>query len=277
MAAVAPVLTNKSVPVPSVEVYFSSLGTGSPTTITVYRLADGVTEVVRTANMAPATTAFTVTDYEVPFGVVSTYFCEVFNAAGTSLGVSPTATTTVDSDSVWIHDPLDLSNILVVTPYASSASLGQDSFSNIERGYSFNSSSVIGKKKPILQFYGEKAIQGLGFDIITSTNVAFDAVSNLLSVAPVAIRTPVRFYNLPRVLYGVLQGSQEPLTWHLSTSDEPITRWALTVDETEAPGIDLVFSYYTYSYWQSRYATYTLANTAYGTGTYIDAVRNPPA
>jgi hypothetical protein len=277
MASVAPVLTNKSVPVPSVEIYFSSLGTGSPTTITVYRLADGETEIVRTANRAPATTAFTVVDYEVPFGVVVTYFSEVFNAAGTSLGLSSTVTTTVDSDSVWIHDPLDLSNILVVTPYSSDASLGQDSFSQIERGYSFNSSNVIGKKKPIIQFYGEKAIQGLNFEVITSTNVAFDALENLLSVAPIVIRTPPRFYNLPRLLYGVLQGSQEPLTWHLSTSDQPITRWSLTLDETEAPGIDLVFGYFTYSYWASRYATYTLANSAYGTGTYIDAVRNPPA
>jgi hypothetical protein len=277
MASVAPVLTNKSVPVPSVEIYFSSLGTGSPTSITVYRLADGVTEIVRTANRAPATTAFTVVDYEVPFGVVATYFSEVFDAAGTSLGLSSTVTTTVDSDSVWIHDPLDLSNYLVVTPYASSASLGQESFSEISRGYSFNSSNVIGKKKPILQFYGEKAIQGLEFEVITSTNVAFDAVADLLSVAPVAIRTPPRFYNLPRVLYGVLQGSQQPLTWHLNSSDEPITRWALTLDETEAPGIDLVFAYYTYTYWMARYATYTLANSAYGTGTYIDAVRNPPA
>jgi hypothetical protein len=277
MAAVTPVLTNKTVPMPSVEVYFSGLGSGSPTRITVYRLADGETNIVRTANNVAATTAFTVTDYEAPFGVVISYYAEVFNAAGTSLGLSPLATTTLNSDSIWVHDPLDLSNFTVITPWASDSTLAQNSFENIERGYDVNLSNVIGKKKPIIQFYGEKAIQGLEFEVITSTNAAYDALELLLQVAPVLIRTPVRFYNLPRLLYGVLRGSQQPLTWHLNTSNQPITRLKFSVDETEQPGIGLVFAYYTYSYWQARYATYTAANAAYGAGTYVNAVRNPPA
>lgn len=277
MASVAPTLTQRSTPMPSVEIYFSSLGSGSPAYITVYRLADGETNVVRTANYTAASSSFTVIDYEVPFGVVSSYYSEVFNSAGTSLGTSAVTTTQYDSDSVWIHDPLDLTNYMVVTPYASSATLGQGSFKEMKRGYSFNASGVIGKKKPIIQYYGEKAIQGLDFEVITSSNSATDTLENLLSVAPVLVRTPVKFYNLPRLLYGVLQGSQEPLTWHLTSADEPITRWSLTLDETEQPGIALVFGYYTYTYWQSRYATYTLANAAYGTNTYINAVRNPPA
>lgn len=277
MATVAPALTAVTLPVPAVEVFFSGLGSGSPAYITVYRLADGETNIVRTANYTAASGSFSVTDYEVPFGVVSTYYSEVFNSAGTSLGTSPLSTITVASDSIWIHDPLDLSNFIAVTPWASDASLGQDSFKEVKRGYDFNASGVIGKKKPIIQFYGEKALQGIEFQVVTATNSAVDSLENLLQVAPVLIRTPARFYNLPRLLYGVLQGSQEPLTWHLNGYDQPITRWNLSVDETEQPGIGLVFGYYTYTYWQSRYATYTLANTAYGTGTYINAVRNPPA
>lgn len=277
MASVAPALTNRTTPMPSVEIFFSSLGTGTPTRITVYRLADGETNIVRTANYTSVTGPFTVIDFEVPLGVPVTYYSEVFNAAGTSLGVSATAVTTVDSDSIWIHDPLDLSNFMIVTPYASTATLGQESFKEISRGYDFNASKVIGKKKPIIQYYGEKAIQGLQFEVITSSTANFDAMENLLTVAPVLVRTPARFYNLPRLLYGVLQGTQEPLTWHLTTQDTPYSRWNLTLDETEQPGIALVFGYFSYSYWQSRYATYTLVNTAYGTGTYINAVRNPPA
>lgn len=277
MAAVTPTLTNRSTPMPSVEVYFSSLGSGSPAYITVYRLADGETNIVRTANYTAASGSFTVTDYEAPFGVVISYYAEVFTSAGASLGVSPIATTTLAVDSVWIHDPLDLSNYLVITPYASDATLGIESFSSIQRSYDFNVSSVIGKKKPIIQYYGEKAIQGLEFEVVTSTNAAFDQVEFLIQAAPVLVRTPAKFYNLPRLLYGVLRGSQEPLTWHLTSADQPINRWKLVLDETEQPGIALVFGYYTYTYWQSRYATYTLANAAYGTGTYINAVRNPPA
>jgi len=277
MAAVTPTLTNKTVPMPSVEVYFSGLGSGSPAFITVYRLADGETNVVRTANYVAATTSFTVTDYEAPFGIVISYYAEVFTAGGVSLGTSPIATTTLNVDVIWMHDPLDLSNYAVITPYASDITLAQDSFETIERGFDFNLSNVIGKKKPIIQYYGEKAIQGLEFEVITATNIAYDKIATLLQVAPVLIRTPVRFYNLPRLLYGVLRGSQKPITWHLNSSDEPMTRISLSLDETEQPGIGLIFSYYTYSYWQARYATYTLANAAYGTGTYINAVRNPPA
>lgn len=277
MASVAPTLTARTTPVPSVEVYFSSLGSGSPAYITVYRLADGETNIVRTANYTSATTAFTVTDYEVPFGVVSSYYSEVFTSAGVSLGKSSITTITVNSDSVWIHDPLDLSTVIAITPYASDATLGQDSFSNIKRGYDFNASKVIGKKKPIVQFYGEKAIEGVEFSVLTASNASVDMMETLLQTAPVLVRTPAKFYNLPRLLYGVLTASQEPLTWQLNSIDQPITRWNLTLDETEQPGIALVFGYYTYTYWQGKYATYTLVNSAYGTGTYINAVRNPPA
>lgn len=276
MAAVIPVLTNKSVPMPSVEIYFSSLGSGSPAFITVYRLADGETNIVRTANYVSATSAFTVIDYEAPFGVVISYYAEVFTASGVSLGKSPIATTTLNVDEIWVHDPLDLTNRLVITPYTSEITLAQNSFETIERNYDFNLSNVIGKKKPVIQYYGEKAIQGLEFEVITSTNVAYQSVKTMLETAPVLIRTPAMMSNLPRLLYGVLRASQRPLTWHLNTSDEPLTKISFSFDETEQPGISLVFGYYTYTYWKSNYATYSDASTIYGTNTYINAVRNPP-
>lgn len=276
MASVTPTLTYKSVPMPSVEVYVSSLGTGTPTSISVYRIADGTTSLVRNGFKVAATSAFTLTDFEAPFGTPVSYYTEVFDAAGNSLGLSSQATTTLSVSQIWVHDPLDLTNAFSVDVAGSgSIVLGAESFSTIQRAYNYNRSTVIGKSKPVLQFYGEKAIEGLSFSLITDNAGALE-VEDIMSASPVCIRTPAQFFNLPRSLYGVLEGSQEPLNWQLSGETNDLTRWNLTFNETEAQSLGVVIAYYTYAYWQARYATYTAANTAYGSGSYINAVRNPP-
>lgn len=277
MASVTPTLTYKSVPFPSVEVYVSSLGSGTPTSMTLYRVADGETQIVRGANRLATTSATSVVDFEAPFGVPVAYYTEVFNAAGTSLGLSSQATITLDVSQIWIHDPVDVTNAVAVDLGGNgSIVLGSESFSEIKRSYVYNRSSVIGKRKPIMQFYGEKAIEGLGLSLITD-DAGTLKLEDVLGASPLCVRTPARFTNLPRLMYGVLEGSQSPLNWHVNGESNDITRWDLTFNETEAQSTGIVIAYYTYAYWQARYATYTAAGTAYGSGSYINAVRNPPA
>jgi hypothetical protein len=277
MASVTPALTYKSVPMPSVEVYVSGLGSGTPTAISVYRIADGETSLVRGGFKTAASGAFTITDFEAPFGVPVAYYTETFNASGVSQGLSAQATITLSVNQVWMHDPVDLSNAMAVDVSGQgSIVLGAESFSTIKRGYQYNRSNVIGKRKPVVQFYGEKAIDGLEFTLITD-NAGVSEVEDILSTSPVCVRTPAVFTNLPRLLYGVLEATQTPLNWHNASDSAKLTSWAMSFNETEAQSLAVVINFYTYTYWQSRYATYTLANTAYGSGSYINAVRNPPA
>lgn len=277
MASVTPALTYKSVPMPSVEVYVSGLGSGTPTAISVYRIADGETSLVRGGVKTPASGAFTITDYEAPFGVPVAYYTETFNAAGVSQGLSAQETITLAVNQIWLHDPTDLTNAMAVDVAGQgSIVLGAESFSTIKRGYQYNRSNVIGKRKPVVQFYGEKAIDGLEFTLITD-NAGVLEVEDILSTSPVCIRTPANFTNLPRTMYGVLEATQQPLNWHASADASKLTSWVIAFNETEAQSLAVVINYYTYTYWQARYATYTLANAAYGSGSYINAVRNPPA
>jgi hypothetical protein len=134
---------------------------------------------------------------------------------------------------------------------------------------------VIGKSRPVLQFYGERALESVNFDVLTKP-AGGDQMRDLLQTAPVLIRVPGALGNLPRLMYGVLEASQEPLDWHTSTTS-PLTRWSVVYNETEAQSTSVIVTFYSYAYWQSKYATYTAANSAYGSSTYINAVRNPPA
>lgn len=106
--AYEPTLTayTDAAPMPRVEVLFSSF---APTTasVTVYRLSGGREYKVRGAVMAATAGALTRVDYEVPFGVAATYKAEMFTSSGTSLGFTGTASVTVDSSEMWVHNPLD--------------------------------------------------------------------------------------------------------------------------------------------------------------------------
>lgn len=257
--------------------YTGTVGSNSaPDTITVYRLCDGETNIVRSAKAAVASTAFTINDFEVPFGKPVYYYAETF-ASGSSLGVGERSNTTVNSTEVWVHDPLDLSNgIGIDLSGDNDATLAQGSFGTIARTYDYNRSTVIGKTKPILQFYGEKAIEGLQFEVIAKT-AGSSKLRDLLSTGPVLIRVPGQLSNLPRLMYGVLEASQQPIDWHVSSQTAPLTRWAFTFHETEAQSLDIVVTFYSYAYWQAKYASYDAAAAVYGASTYINAVRNPPA
>jgi hypothetical protein len=256
--------------------YSTTAGTNAtPDTITVYRLCDGETNIVRGAKNYTASSAFTINDFEAPFGKAIQYWA-VTSSSGTSLGIGEIATTTLNVNEIWVHDPLDLTNaIQIFLDGDNDATLGQGSFGQIARGYDYNRTSVLGKSRPVLQFYGEKAIENLQFQILAKA-AANEELMNLLSVGPVLVRVPGALGNIPRLLYCALEASQEPIDWHVAGQAAPLTRWSVTANEVEPQSLDIVITFYSYAYWQSRYSSYTAASTVYGASTYIDAVRNPP-
>jgi len=81
----------------------------SVATVTLYRTADGQTNVVRTAEDLGAVGGFTAFDAEAPVGVPVTYSALQFDSSGNQIGYTAAVTGTLDADEpiyAWLSDPL---------------------------------------------------------------------------------------------------------------------------------------------------------------------------
>lgn len=274
MAAVAPTLTYKATPLPSVEVYWATLP-ASTDTISVYRLAEGERVLVRNASAVGASGSFAIVDYEAPFGVPLVYSAETF-IAGVSDGTSATATITLDVTDVWLQDPLNLNSaIKVAVTGGTDYTLAQDSFSTLTRATVANKSMVLGRAKPVTQFYGRRSLEGLTLDVLAD-NANFDDFNDLLDVQPLLVRTPATMRYLPRSLYCTVSAVEEPVDWYL-TNGTDLSRFKLTLDEVEGQSLTVFVNLYTYSQYEAKYATYNAAATTYGSYDYTYVTRNPLA
>jgi len=258
--------------------YFEGGPGTTPDSLTVWRQADGLTEPVRNANAISANTSFLVTDYEAPIGITVSYWVETF-ASGVSLGVSDTSTTTVNDARMWITDPLNPRNSMAIQLGGyGTATLGRNTFESIKRTYRFNKSVVLGKARPVMQFYGQKGIEGAHFEVLTH-DAGDIAMENLISVAPVLIRVPAAMPNLPARLYGIMEPEQQPQSWRFESANQ-LTLWSINFTETEPQSLSIVFSVYSYAYWAARYGSYayvSLPLATYNANTYLYSAQNPPA
>lgn len=274
MAAGAPTLTYKATPLPSVEVYWASLPAGTDT-ISVYRQAEGERVLVRNASEVPASGSFAIVDYEAPFGTALTYSAET-SIAGVSDGTSATAEITLDVTDVWIQDPLNLNSaIKVAVAGGTDFTLGQGSFNSLTRASVVSKSQVLGRSKPVVQFYGRKSLEGINLDILAD-NETFGDLNELLDVQPLLIRTPSALGYLPRSLYCTVAAVEEPIDWH-SVESSGMSRFKLTVDEVEGQNLTVFVTLYTYADYADKYATYNAAATVYGSYDYTYVTRNPLA
>ena len=277
--ATTPSLSTISTPCPAVVVQFSGLTASASTTlITVWRIADGLTEPVRNAVGTDITgqTTFLVTDYEAPLGVPVTYYGQI-SVAGVDQGKGPTASVTISETRMWISDPLNPANSTPVQLGGlATVTLGRNSFDATKRLYKYNRSNVLGQQRPVMQFYGQKGIEGATFELFTY-GAGDTAVENLVVVSPVLIRPPAAMLNLPARMYGVLEASFEPQTWRYES--QPLNLWNMTFNETAPQSVSIVLSIYSYAYWSSKFAgTYaSVTATAYGSNSYTYALLNPPA
>lgn len=90
---------------PGVSVKFTALASGTAS-LNVWRAAGGRTMPVRGGANAPASTAFGVFDAEAPFGIPASYWAEMFDVDGVSLGITGTTSIQIDSSVTWIGNPL---------------------------------------------------------------------------------------------------------------------------------------------------------------------------
>lgn len=93
-------------PCPRVEVLFDALDSDAAT-VTIFRSSEGRQYEVRGAVRTPVAGSVSRLDFEVPFGVVSTYSARMYNTAGASIGTTSSTSVRVDFDGTWIHNPVD--------------------------------------------------------------------------------------------------------------------------------------------------------------------------
>lgn len=194
----APILTPyvDAAPCPRVEVFFEDFTPGT-THVTVYRLAGGREFQVRGAVMAPTGGTLTRIDFEVPFNRAVTYRAEQFDAAGLSLGFTPSSTlgdvleglppavdlapegdlppgvTTVGtgliSRETWVHNPLNPQGALRVE-------LGGGSAQQVLRSTPGVISRPLGRRVGVVLSEPRQGVTGIMLDVRTSTAEDADAV-----------------------------------------------------------------------------------------------------
>lgn len=169
-----PVLTlyTDANPMPRVEVRFTSLAVGTAT-VTAWRRTEGREYVVRGALRAVASSAFARIDFEIPFGVPATYWAEMFDAAGMSLGETGETTTTLFCDDMWVHNPLDPFGGVV-------ADFREDAAREISRpvpgAVFYPQGATVGK----IIAGRRQGIQGVVLDVITDSVASADKVRVML-------------------------------------------------------------------------------------------------
>lgn len=262
-----PTLVGAWDPFPQVKVTFPSLH-ASTQTVTVWRAAD-VVAIVPGTERAFAAGGYTVDDLWAPHSIETTYWAEMFDAAGASLGVTGSATVTVwgQREVAVISDPFDPANVVIVPMDASfGASLGR-----VRDVETFN----VGGR--VVSLLGEMSLlRDVGLSVKTDTVEQASSLERVLSQSLVLVRVaPGVRPTLPTVLYATVQysvvdaehlggfqfGGSSAL-WEISgVQNSPITVGAAVASTPWQVYID-------------AFATWDDMADAYPT--WLDAMRNPP-
>lgn len=166
----APTLTAyvDAAPCPRVEVFFPSFSAGTAS-VTVYRLAAGQERQMRGAVDASTGGTLTRIDFETPFNIPVTYRAEQFNAAGVSLGFTPSAAVTVTSAKSWMHNPLDPEGAVEIQ-------LGRESAGRILRPTPGVVVRPKGRRVGVVLSEPRHGVTGLQLDVRTTSDSQADAV-----------------------------------------------------------------------------------------------------
>lgn len=268
IAPVAPTLTAKSDPCPGVEVYFPTLD-AAVDRITVWRVADGVTEEVAGAKKAVASGDFAIIDWQVPFGVVSTYVGEVFDVNGASV-TGASSIIQVDSTEVWFQSAVDPSASFTVE-------LNAASLSPVEKTTRNQQLWVAGLPRPFNQFWGEGAIVGMPLEAWSNSTAETADFRTITAWPQLLVRTPPTFETLPRLLYASVGRASHNYLVNVEAGATVV--WNLVVDEVQPFSKAIIRPLITWDDWAAAFpapATWDDVMTVYAAGTWTDAVRNPP-
>lgn len=183
-------------PCPRVEIFFEAVDPAA-TTLTVTRSAAGREFEVRGAVNAPTDGTFTRIDFECPFNLPVSYWAEMFDADGISLGFTDATTlgevweglapeddlppdedlspfaemigTGLVSADTWLHNPLDPHGAVKVTALASTAT-------RISRPTPGQVSHPLGRRVGVVLAEPRRGVSGLTFDVYAPDEATADKV-----------------------------------------------------------------------------------------------------
>ena len=247
-------------PCPRMGITITGLNKSLATVINIWRSVDGEAQmVVRGARNLSIVDATYVVDYEAPLGRPVTYTLEIVSG----LTIPPTliATAQIDSDSVWLQDPLDPSTAVSVTwsfisPYtdivfASSAlaDIGYEDPGQLVR--------VLGDKYPTLLGGNRLAGSGIPMDLMTRTIVAANQLRILLNAAsPLLMRTiPAISPPLPALAYVYAQVNER----RVSFAAGELTSWSIKGDLVKPQSLNILVATWTYANVSDLYDLYSTA------------------
>jgi hypothetical protein len=233
----APTLTGHTDadPCPRVEVLITPMP-GDAATVTVWRSWSGRREVVRGAKRALSAGDTLVIDYEAPTGVPVEYSCVTYDLAGTASEESPRATVTLDSDDVWLQDPLDPTSALQagLTTRRDLMVIGP-SFVGA-RPVDMTVQQPVGSALPFAFGRKRRAARGMPITVHAETQTAAAQLEALLDQAqPLCVRTPAAVTKLTGLTY-VAVGEYLPDVW----DGWQETTYPLVGDVVKGPGAAVV-------------------------------------
>lgn len=258
--AYAPVLSASldAAPSPRVEVLFSSLHPNA-STLSVFRVAAGRTYAIRGGVRVATAGAFTRIDFEVPFGIPVTYFAEMFDAAGLSLGLTDSESITVWCDDTWVHNPLSPDGSVRVQFRGNAAR-------SIDRPTSAEVVFPLGRRVGVIVGNGRQGVRDVTLDVVTDTVEDADRMGALLGGYE-TVTTPVLCFRvgasdrirLPRPFFVGVEGSASEEDLNYVLGGETITH-PLQGSEVAPPAPGVFVPLLTNADINAFYATNAAAN-----------------
>lgn len=289
----APTLTTYRTadPCPRVEVFFDEFAPGT-VTVDVYRSAANREYLVRGAVDAATAGALTRIDFECPFNIPVSYWAEMKDASGLSLGFTDSTTlgevweglapeddlppdedlspfaemigTGLVSADTWLHNPLDPQGAVKVVALPSSAR-------ELSRPMDAVISRPLGRRVGVVLSQGRRGVAGFQYDIHATETDTADKVQALLgdytrsAVPVVCLRVggdEVRM-RIPKPLFlGVLNIVEEDVNVRWGGGD---TYQRISGDEVAPPVPGLFIPLLTNADLKAFYATNGAMKAAYPT------------
>jgi hypothetical protein len=252
-------------PTPRIGITFGTVKDGTELA-TVYRIAlDGTASVVPGGELVGALGGLTLIDSYAPLGEVVQYQAELFDANGSSLGLTPLNAALIPIfDVTIIQSPSDPSIFAVVDMQEDAAS----DLNNPADSTTYN----LGNGRRIAISEDTQLLSAVDMGFFTDT---LSSYSDALAVAKndsgqIVYRTPPPML-VPRVFYTL--GSPHRQEFNRPAGLEDV-EWTNKVDEISPPAANIIAPVVTYQPYVDGFSTYGDFQAAYLS--YLDAERNPP-
>ena len=269
------VVAKTDAPCPRVEVTVTNLSTGT-TVFNIWRTADGLRKIVRSARNRSAVGSDALIDYEAPLGRSVTYDIEVVSGVTTAQPTTP-GTTTVTSATWWIQDPLvpGTAQPLAVRKKDGAISLTAAAVKNLEYASGVSIIPILGSPEPVALVGPRQIAANVDFSMFTTTAQATTTLRNLLQQAPILLvrDNGTRNDGLPALAYLAAQApAEQPVTVAFGGT---LTAWKLQGNLVAAPTLNVLVPIWTYGTVAALWSTYQAAQTTLAAKTYLDVLKSP--